>query len=227
MNSSAALLKPADPILVIPKEQLPGPRGLRSQQRARTQYRCGVISSSTEDPETDMRSRFIAGDRDVLKDLYDQHGPAIYTFAKRAIGPEKAQDLTQEVFLSAWRARGSYNPEKGSLGGWLMGITKNRLIDGYRKAGRRVDEAELSEPVQQRASNDEHNRFGLLADRMVLTAALNTLPARQKQVLTMAFWGDRTQQQIAEDIDLPLGTVKSDMRRGLIRLRTELERDDV
>jgi RNA polymerase sigma-70 factor (ECF subfamily) len=62
---------------------------------------------------------------------------------------------------------------------------------------------------------------------MVLTAALNTLPERQRQVLTMAFWGDLTQQQIAENTQLPLGTVKSDMRRGLIQLRTELERTDV
>lgn len=58
---------------------------------------------------------------------------------------------------------------------------------------------------------------------MVLTAALNALPKRQRQVLTMAFWGDLTQQQIAEDTNLPLGTVKSDMRRGLIQLRKELE----
>lgn len=227
MNSPAALLEPTDPTLYPSESRVSESLAPRWQQPPATQYRCVVISSSTEDPETDLRSRFVAGDRDALKDLYDQHGPAVYTFAKRAIGPELAQDLTQEVFLSAWRARSSYNPSKGSLGGWLMGITKNRLIDSYRKSGRRVDEAELSEPVQQRASNDEHNRFGILADRMVLTAAMNTLPERQKQVLTMAFWGDRTQQQISEDVNLPLGTVKSDMRRGLLRLRAELERDDV
>ncbi|MFW2381742.1 MAG: RNA polymerase sigma factor [Acidimicrobiales bacterium] len=186
-----------------------------------------MISASTEDPEIDLRARFVAGDDEVLKDLYAEHGPAVYTFAKRALGAEVARDLTQEVFLSAWRARASYDPKKGSLGGWLMGITKNRLIDAYRKAGRRVDEAELSDPVQQRAASEDHNRFGLLADRMVLTAALNTLPERQRQVLTMAFWGDLTQQQIADDTELPLGTVKSDMRRGLLQLRAELERSDV
>ncbi len=227
MNSAVALLEATGPPIDLSESSLSDPIGRGSKHPHRTDYRWVVIPSSTEDPETDLCSRFIAGDRDVLKDLYDEHGPAVYTFAKRAIGPEMAKDLTQEVFLSAWRARESYNPSKGSLGGWLMGITKNRLIDTYRKAGRRVDEAELSDPVQQRASNDDHNRFSLLADRMVLTAAMNTLPERQKQVLTMAFWGDRTQQQISEDIDLPLGTVKSDMRRGLIRLRTELERDDV
>jgi len=186
-----------------------------------------VIDSSAEDPELRLRARFRAGDRDVLKDLYDEHGPAVYTFAKKTLGAEKARDLTQEVFLSAWRARESYDPSKGSLGGWLMGITKNRLIDSYRKAGRRVDEAELSEPVQQRAAGTEHHQFGQLADRMVLIAAMKTLPDRQREVLTMAFWGDHTQQQISEETGLPLGTVKSDMRRGLIRLRAELEREDV
>ncbi|NNE96251.1 MAG: RNA polymerase sigma factor [Acidimicrobiales bacterium] len=191
------------------------------------QYRHGVIAPSTDDPELALRDRFVAGDRDVVRDLYDHHGPAVYTFAKRAVGPELARDLTQDVFLSAWRARSSYNPSRGSLGGWLMGIMKNRLIDSYRKAGRRVDEAELSEPVQQRAASEDHHRFGQLADRMVLTAALNSLPERQREVLTLAFWGDRTQQQIAEETNQPLGTVKSDMRRGLLRLRAELERNDV
>lgn len=210
---------------------VPEPRALVTQRQPRigsgAKYRRTVISSSTEDPELDLRRRFVAGDADVVRDLYAEHGSAVYTFAKKAVGPEMARDLTQEVFLSAWRARSSYDPSKGSLGGWLMGITKNRLIDTYRKAGRRVDEAELSEPVQQRAASEDHNRFGLLADRMILTAALNNLPERQRTVLTMAFWGDLTQQQIAEDTRLPLGTVKSDMRRGLIQLRTELERSDV
>jgi RNA polymerase sigma-70 factor (ECF subfamily) len=190
---------------------------------ANTEYRQTVVPSATEDPELELRARFVAGDADVLKDIYAEHGAAVYTFAKRALGADLASDLTQEVFLSAWRARSSFDSTKGSLGAWLMGITKNRLIDSYRKSGRRVDQAELSEPVQQRAASQDHNRFGLLADRMVLTAALNALPKRQRQVLTMAFWGDLTQQQIAEDTNLPLGTVKSDMRRGLIQLRKELE----
>ena len=227
MSTSVALLETTDSASPFPGAWLPDRHALRSQLPAPIEYRRMVIASSTEDPEAALRSRFVAGERDALKDLYDRHGPAVYTFAKRAVGPEVAQDLTQEVFLSAWRARGSYDPSKGGLGGWLMGITKNRLIDTYRKAGRRVGEAELSEPVQQRAPSDEHNRFALLADRMVLTDALNTLPGRQKTALTMAFWGDRTQQQISEDLNLPLGTIKSDMRRGLIRLRAELERDDV
>jgi RNA polymerase sigma-70 factor (ECF subfamily) len=189
-------------------------------------YRPFVLSP-TDDPELDLRSRFVAGDRDALKTLYDLHGDAIFTYAKKALGPEHAQDLTQEVFLSAWRARGSFDASKGSLGGWLMGITKNRLIDSYRRTARRVDEAELSEPVEQRSANEDHLRFGVLADRLVLTAALNALPDRQRKVLTLAFWGDRTQQQIADEFGLALGTVKSDMRRGLLRLRAELEREDI
>ncbi len=204
--------------------------GVHSPHRptgANTKYRHTVVSPATEDPELELRARFIAGDDEVLKDLYNEHGASVYTFAKRALGAEAARDLTQEVFLSAWRARSSFDATKGSLGGWLMGITKNRLVDTYRKAGRRVDEAELSEPVQQRAASEDHNRFGLLADRMVLTTALNTLPERQRHVLTMAFWGDLTQQQIAEDTNMPLGTVKSDMRRGLLQLRKELERSNV
>lgn len=190
-----------------------------------SQYRQGVLHSSAEDSEQELLARFAAGDRGALRTLYDQHSPTVYTFAAKALGTEKAHDITQEVFLAAWRARTSFDSSKGSVGGWLMGITKNRLIDSYRRSGRRVDEAELSEPVQQRASSNDHEAIGTLSDRMVLTAALHSLPERQRTVLSLAFWGDLTQQQIAERTGLPLGTVKSDMRRGLTRLRSELERD--
>ncbi|NNF55812.1 MAG: RNA polymerase sigma factor [Acidimicrobiales bacterium] len=186
-----------------------------------------MLTSSSENPEAWLRAKFVAGEADALAAVYAEHGPAVYTYANRAVGAEKAKDLTQEVFLSAWRARHSFNPERGSLGGWLMGITKNRLIDSYRKAGRRVDEAELSDTVQARMAGDDHHSFQSLTDRMVLSSALATLPDRQREVLTLAFWGDRTQQQIAEETGLPLGTVKSDMRRGLLRLRAELEQSDV
>lgn len=187
-------------------------------------YRQGVRSTSTEDAGQDLAARLAAGDRLALRALYERHGPEIYTFAAKALGTERAKDLTQDVFLSAWRARGSFDSTRGSVGGWLMGITKNRLIDTYRKSGRQLDEAELSEPVQQRAAGTDHEHIGLLADRMVLTAALKGLPDRQRMVLSLAFWGDLSQQQIAEETGLPLGTVKSDMRRGLARLRSELER---
>lgn len=192
--------------------------------RRSSHYRQSVLFSSTEDPGQDLPARLAAGDRLALRTLYELHSPEIYTFAARALGAEKAKDLTQEVFLSAWRARHSFDSTKGSIGGWLMGITKNRLIDAYRKSGRQVDEAELSEPVQQQAAGTDHEHIGFLADRMVLTAALKGLPDRQRTVLSLAFWGDLSQQQIADRTGLPLGTVKSDMRRGLARLRTELER---
>lgn len=202
-------------------------REFNAPDEAFNKYRHGVLTSSSEDPEAWLRAKFVAGEADALAAVYAEHGPAVYTYANRAIGAEQAKDLTQEVFLSAWRARQSFDPNRGSLGGWLMGITKNRLIDSYRKAGRRVDEAELSDPVQARLVSDDHQTFQTLTDRMVLASALATLPDRQREVLTMAFWGDRTQQQIAEETGLPLGTVKSDMRRGLLKLRAELEHSDV
>lgn len=195
-------------------------------EEASGDYRPSVPRSPSQDPEALLRTKFVAGDSDALEAVYAMHGPAVYTYANRAIGAEKAKDLTQEVFLSAWRARESFDPHRGSLGGWLMGITKNRLIDSYRKAGRRLDEAELSEPVRSRLVSNDHRSFQTLTDRMVLASALAMLPDRQRDVLTLAFWGDQTQQQIAEETGLPLGTVKSDMRRGLLKLRAELEQSD-
>ncbi len=167
---------------------------------------------------------FARGDDAALKAAYDEHGAFIYTFCKRALGPEAGADVTQEVFLAAWKARERFDPSRGSLAGWLVGIAKNKIIDVHRRAGRRVTETELafeSDETTPATGIDQ------LADKMLLADALTTLPPRARQVLELAFYKDLTHQQIAEQCDLPLGTVKSDIRRGLQRLRHHLETADV
>lgn len=124
---------------------------------ANTEYRQTVVPSATEDPELELRARFVAGDADVLKDIYAEHGAAVYTFAKRALGADLASDLTQEVFLSAWRARSSFDSTKGSLGRVAHGNHKeplDRLIPkvwSSRRPGRtkRAGSATRREPRSQ------------------------------------------------------------------------------
>ncbi len=163
---------------------------------------------------------FLTGDDSALRAAYDAHGALIYTFCRRSVGTEFANDLTQEVFLSAWRARDRFSTDRGTLGGWLMGIAKNKVIDHHRKMGRRVDEA--GPPLDHHGSDDPDNP-SVLADKMLLASAMRELPDRTRQVLHLAFYEDLTHQQIADRTALPLGTVKSDIRRGLSRLRTYLE----
>ena len=163
---------------------------------------------------------FARGDEEALKAAYDAHGSLIYTYCKRSLGPELAKDVTQEVFLAAWRARERFDAERGSLAGWLMGIAKNKVIDQIRLAGRRVATVGGTDMVEFQSSS-EH--VGALADRLLVNDAIASLPERARTVVELAFLEDLTHAQIAERTDLPLGTIKSDIRRGLARMRRHLE----
>jgi RNA polymerase sigma-70 factor (ECF subfamily) len=165
-----------------------------------------------------VETLFSQGEEDALRAAYDAHGPLVYSFCRRSLGDDRAKDVTQEVFVSAWRARDQFDSSKGSLAAWLMGITKNRLIDNIRAeqrhAGRRAD-GEIELPVES-----DVDRVG---DRMLVADALESLPERSRTVIELAYLSDLTHTQIAEQTSLPLGTVKSDIRRGLASIRRHLD----
>jgi RNA polymerase sigma factor (sigma-70 family) len=168
----------------------------------------------------DLESAFVDGAPDALRRLYDAHGRLVYTLCRRSLGAESAADVTQEVFVAAWQARHQYNPERGSLGGWLTGIARNKVIDALRAQSRRpmTTDEEVPPSAATAAGVDR------LADRLLLADAMNQLGDRTKRVLELAFFEELTHPEIAERCGMPLGTVKSDIRRGLARLRRHLER---
>lgn len=156
---------------------------------------------------------------DGLRRAYDLHGSLIYTLCRRALGDDGAADVTQEVFISAWARRDQFDPDKGRLGAWLVGIAKNKIVDRLRQTERRQrlldaaaaeTETELAPPVDS------------IATRLLLASAMDLLAERPRHLLELAFFEDLTHAQIAARTGLPLGTVKSDIRRGLARLRDEL-----
>jgi RNA polymerase sigma factor (sigma-70 family) len=163
---------------------------------------------------------FVQGDEAALKHLYDAHSRLVHSYCRRVVGPDHAADVTQEVFLAAWRSRSRYRPEAGSITGWLMGIARFKAIDATRARARRPDSAQGDAGVEEPASAGEADDLAL---RMLLTDALQHLPERARQMVELAFFEDLTHTEIAERTDQPLGTVKSDIRRGLDRLRRHLE----
>jgi RNA polymerase sigma-70 factor (ECF subfamily) len=165
-----------------------------------------------------LEDRLIVGDESVLREIFDEYSAMVFGIGRRLVGND-AEDLVQQVFIAAWQGRERFDPSKGSLGAWLSGITRFKAIDHLRAAGRRpstpsaeVGEREAVEPVVDR-----------VVDRMVLSRALDTLPAARREVVELGFFDDLTHPEIAERLDLPLGTVKSHMRRGLEALQRELE----
>ncbi len=170
----------------------------------------------------DVEVRFHRGDERALAEIYDQHSSLIYSYCRRQLGAEAARDITQEVFVAAWRARHRFDPEKGSIRAWLMGITKNKIIDLFRKRGRRPLIADGAE-VEQSSDETDSVHVEQIADRMILASALDELPDRARSVIELSFYQQLTHPEIAERTGLPLGTVKSDIRRSLIKLRRQLE----
>lgn len=169
---------------------------------------------------------WVVGDESALREAWDRFGSLIFTYCVRALGDrERAADCTQETFVSAWRSRHRFDPAKGSLPGWLVGIARYRVLDAHRSSAR-VPMPGLTDAVAD-APDPRPGPTEGLADRLLVAHALEVLSPRARQVVQLAFYSDLSQSEIAARLDLPLGTVKSDMRRALQRLRHALEGGDV
>lgn len=169
-----------------------------------------------------IEDAFRSGSEHGLAAAYDAHGALVHTLCARA-HPGAAADITQEVFLAAWKARDRFDPGRGPLAAWLVGIAKNKIVDAYRKDGRRVPEVYDGDGSRVDRVPDDRSPIDRLANKLLITEALATLPDRPRHIVELAFYQDLTHEQIAEQTDVPLGTVKSDIRRGLARLRRYLE----
>jgi RNA polymerase sigma factor (sigma-70 family) len=173
--------------------------------------------------DADVADLFGAGDERALAWAYERWAPLVHGLAVRALGSTAdAEDVTQQVFVSAWTGRDGYRPEAGSLQGWLVGITRHRIADAFarRQREQRVVAAAGAGRRVEGAPADPHAE-----DRVVLLDELARIPDPQRAIVELAFFHDLTHEQIADRTGLPLGTVKSHIRRTLARLRARLEVD--
>ena len=189
-----------------------------------SRFSCQTATVSDVHAVNDLEASFVAGEDDALRRAYGAHGALVYTLCRRSLGADAAGDITQEVFASAWFARGQYDPSRGSLAGWLVGITRHKILDYLRAQSRRPPSGQPSSPaISAGASPLAPAEVEHLADRLLLADAMAHLPTRSKRMIELAFFEDLTHPEIAVRCDLPIGTVKSDIRRGLARLRRHLE----
>lgn len=180
------------------------------------------------DPES-FGVAFARGDGD-LRAVYDRHSPLVYSICRKALGEAAAAEVTQDVFVSAWQARHQFDPERGALGAWLVGITKRRIVDHVRReqrhTSRRADDRDARGVEMIPADERAEERVERIADRMRVAQALKSLPERPRQIIEFAYVHGLTHQEIAERTGIPLGTIKSDIRRGLRALRDRMEQGD-
>jgi RNA polymerase sigma-70 factor (ECF subfamily) len=168
---------------------------------------------------------FAAGDEQALAWAYEKWAGLVHGLAARALGSgTDAEDVTQQVFISAWNGRSGFRPDRGSLGAWITGITRHRIADALTRIRR---EQRLREALADAARSVAEGVESDATSRVVLLTELAQFEQPQRRIMELAFFDDLTHIQIAEHTGLPLGTVKSHIRRSLQRLRTRLEVDDV
>jgi RNA polymerase sigma factor (sigma-70 family) len=177
------------------------------------------VLSTQEETGAELGERFAAGDEDALREAWQAWGGLVHSFGRRMLPTTAdAEDVTQQVFVDAWRGRDRYDPQRAPLPAWLFGIAKRKVVDRLRSLERTpVPTADAGEDAGEPGSTE--SAIEGTADRLLIADALARLPAERRQVLQLAFYDDLTHTQIAEQLDLPLGTVKSHLRRGLAFLR--------
>src|SRR5262245_15834835 len=165
------------------------------------------------------------GDPRAFELLYDRHGGAAYSLAYRIVGKQAAaEDVVQEALLSIWRSRRRYDPTRGSVRTWILGIVHNRAVDGLRRSSVHERRRESLDVVEERFEARERTDVEVARreEARSVRGALETLPTEQRQTIELAYFGGFTQSQIAELMDEPVGTVKGRMRLGLDKMRREL-----
>lgn len=176
-----------------------------------------------------LAEAFAAGEDGSLRAAYDRYASLVHQIARSCLSvAADAEDVTQAVFVSAWQGRATFDPSRGSLGGWLVGITRRRVVDRLRALDRERRARDAAQGIADPgdaptvlAATDQ------VVERIVVADGLARLPDQQRRVLQLAFFDDLTHQQIANVTGLPLGTVKSHVRRGLAHLRRRWEVEGV
>ena len=186
----------------------------------------GTSSGTTPDPVMDdeWMQRFRAGDELALRQAFDRYGGMVQRVGMLRLGNHHdAEELVQQVFVRAWKGREGFNPERGSLGAWLLGISRRLIADRYASLDRDRKVISAAESIAPPATDVKS--ADRVVDRVVVGNELNRLPPEQRMVLRLAFYGDLSHSEIAATTGLPVGTVKSHIRRALIHLRKRWEVD--
>jgi RNA polymerase sigma-70 factor (ECF subfamily) len=175
--------------------------------------------------DEDLMVMVADGDARAFEVIFDRHSGPAFSLAYRICGRRTlAEDVVQEAFMSLWRSGGRYERGRGSVRTWVLGIVHNRSIDAIRRGVTRDSKNVSDEGLAERlpAAEDTHTQAARRDEAELVRGVLEQLPAEQRQVIELAFFGGFTHTQIAEMLELPAGTVKGRMRLGLTRMRGAL-----
>jgi RNA polymerase sigma-70 factor (ECF subfamily) len=187
-----------------------------------------------QDPQHDREvadrmalNRMAGGESSALGELYDRHARAVYSLAYRILGQQAdAEDVAQEVFSQAWKQAARYDRRRASVGAWLLMMTRARAIDRLRARRARPEAARVGDEAKASDLPDLQPNQEIIAiseqQAAQVREALAALPEPQRTAIEMAYYSGLTQAEIADTLREPLGTVKTRIRDGLLKLRAAL-----
>ena len=164
-------------------------------------------------------------DEAALGALYDRYSRLVFSLALRVVGERTlAEEIVMDAFVSVWRAAGTFVEERGRFVAWLTSVARHRAIDELRRLNVRPEGSavELDEAIRISGPDPLEEVVDIRQRRQVVRRVLAQLPDAQREALELAYFGGLTQQEIADKTHTPLGTVKTRMRLGMLKMRDEL-----
>jgi RNA polymerase sigma-70 factor, ECF subfamily len=202
-------------------------RPLTSSGGGGASRRDGLRSVEPATSERDAEQLLLAaarGDQAAFAALYDRCGGLVYGIVRRVVrDPAQSEEVAQEVFVEAWRTATRFDPAKGSAQTWLLTMAHRRAIDRVRSEQASRDRTErVGHRDRQRPFDEVAEEVEVRLEHAQVRDALSTLTALQREAVELAYYGGHTYREVAELLDTPLGTIKTRMRDGFIRLRDAL-----
>ena len=187
--------------------------------------RVGIVHAAAvrgvPDADIDVLRHIAGGDKEALGVLYDRHAGVMLALGVRIIGVRReAEDLLHDVFLEAWRHAGDYDPRRGSVKTWLLLRMRSRCLDRVRSHAFSRTDALATEPM--RAVEMAPDKVERHLDGARVRALLETLPPGQREVLELGYFEGLSFSEIAEALQIPIGTVKSRVSAAMVKLREDL-----
>lgn len=184
----------------------------------------GLDRRSDADPLDENLLRVARGDQRAFEQVYDRIAGPVFGLVRRIVrDPAQSEEVTQEVFVEVWRTATRFDPARGSGHSWVMTLAHRRAVDRVRSAQASIDRD------LRAGRRDQERPFDVVAEQVEarmeqeqVRRALDSLTDLQREAITLAYYGGYTYREVAELLELPLGTVKTRLRDGLIRLRDAL-----
>ena len=180
------------------------------------------VNARTSPPETPILQRVAEGDPQAMTDLIDAYGDLVWSLARRYFGTSPlAQESVQEAFLSLWSSAGRYSPDRGSELSFVLTVARRRMVDQIRREARFSNSVPLvGDEVDPAVDGD--SRMDALLDSVRVEPLLRDLSDNEREILSLSLYEGYSHSEIANRLDMPVGTVKTRIRRSLIRLRQGL-----